>query len=117
MRSFAKCVFVSRMMFTKVLRSATAVALSVGLTASVPASARKKAPSASPKMSAAEECVKQQGGSYDPVRKKWLIHDYSEMGGTAKADALRECVSRKTGAPRSQISVPTYYIDRPGVNY
>jgi hypothetical protein len=68
-------------------------------------------------MSAAEECVKQQGGSYDPVRKKWLIHDYSEMGGTAKADALRECVSRKTGAPRSQISVPTYYIDRPGVNY
>jgi hypothetical protein len=96
---------------------AIALALIVGSTAAESATAKKRPPRASPSISAVEECVKQQGGSYDPVRKKWLIHDYSEMGGTAKADALRQCLSRKTGAPQNQISVPTYYIDRPGVNY
>jgi hypothetical protein len=105
------------MMLTKLLLSATAAGLIIGSTAVLSAPAKKRAPSTSPKISAVEECVKQQGGSYDPVSKKWLIHDYSEMGGTAKADALRECLSRKTGTPRHQIPVPTYYIDRPGANY
>ncbi len=96
---------------------AIALALIVGSTTAESATAKKRPPRASPGISAVEECVKQQGGSYDPVRKKWMIHDYSEMGGTAKADALRDCLSRKTGTARGQIPVPTYYIDRPGMSY
>ncbi len=114
MRFAAKCVSVPRMILTKFLLAATAVALIVGSTAAQSATARKKVPSISPKMSAVEECCKQQGGTYDTICH---IYSWSEHGPIGREDALRQCISSKTGLRRDQIPIHPRYIDRPGANY
>jgi hypothetical protein len=101
-------------MIANIVRSALLAALIFGPTAADAAPAKKRAPTTPPKMSAVEECCKQQGGTYEG---KCNIYTWSEHGGIGRQDALRQCISSKTGLRRDQIPIHTRYIDRPGANY
>ncbi len=105
--------FMPRMLRT-IVRSALMTALIFGPTATHAAPANKRALTTPPKMTGVEECCKQQGGTYNG---KCTIYDWSEDGSMGREDALRQCISQKTGARREQIPIRRTYTDRPGVNY
>ena len=54
---------------------------------------------------AAIECVKQSGGAYDPETKKWVLRS-TELHSQSVLEAVRDCISRRTGTPRIAIVIP-----------
>ncbi len=96
----------------KVVLVALAIIALAALLASS-ASAKKRAATVGAANSAVAECVKQHGGSYDPVTKRWSIYTLHEGYETAREDALRDCLARRLGVSRAQVPIGHRYIDRP----
>jgi hypothetical protein len=74
------------------------------LVVSIPAEAGKKG-ARSPANSAQIECFKQWGASYDSATKRWTMYA-TERDAMGRLDAVRDCIARKTGAPRKGITIP-----------
>ena len=104
-------------MLTKVLLPPFVVGSILGSSIVNSASAPRRVASTPTQASAVEECCKQQGGTYDPAMKRCAIYTFSEMAVAGAHDALRQCLSSKTGVRRDQIPIHTRYLDRPGSNY
>jgi len=97
-------------MRTKLLLSTFVVGSILGSTMVDSASEPRRPTSAPAKALAVEECCKQQGGAYDPAKKGCTVYTFSEMAVSATHDAIRQCLSSKTGIPRDQIPLNTRYI-------
>ena len=83
-------------------RLLSALAITI-FAAVVPAGAKDK-PAAKSAQAVAAECFKQNGYSYDPAKKTWNIIS-SDEGLVGKNDALRDCISRGTGIPRTAVPI------------
>jgi hypothetical protein len=79
----------------------------IGASAKTKPGARTTGPAAS--NSAIIECVKGSGGSYDPVRKMWIVQ-LDESSSTVRTDSLRHCIGRARGV--SPGSVPIREMSR-----
>jgi hypothetical protein len=69
-----------------------------------PAVAKKRAKPAQAN-SATIECFKQYGASIDPVTKQLTLYA-TERDGMSRLDAVRACISSKSGGPRNNIRIP-----------
>ena len=83
------------------------VTLLVVLISTVPAGAqKKKTRGGTGGLNAAIiECWKQHGAAYDPVKKKWILYT-TELNIAFIGDAIRRCISRRTGIPPGKIPIP-----------
>jgi hypothetical protein len=60
--------------------------------------------------SAVLECWKQHGARWDPNLQKWMTYPSPQLS-MVLADAIRACISRRTGIPRNQIPIPEIPIN------
>jgi hypothetical protein len=73
-------------------------------TASEPAHAQKRPKGANPpSSSAAAECFKKNGATYDAAKNRWILYLGEE--GTFRLDAVRKCISAATGVPAGGIRI------------
>jgi len=79
--------------------------------AGAPADAKKKTAPTDPRLSnsPATQCWKQYGAYYDERVRKWIVSP-SENAAMSLTDALRKCISEKTGIPVNQIRIPEMYL-------
>jgi len=82
------------------------IALLLVSLAAVPTDAQKQTTRARQEGSIRVECFKRYGAAYDATTKKWVLHIWSESDLISKLDAVRDCISRGTGIPRDQITIP-----------
>jgi len=94
----------------KQLLLSVAVILLVVLIGTVPAGAKKTRSGTGRLNAASLECWKQYGAAYDPVKKKWILFTSEEYTASI-GDAIRRCISRRTGIPPSKIPIPEEIID------
>jgi hypothetical protein len=79
-------------------------ALFVLAAADVPANAQKPAKNVSPSGAVVGECFKKHGGSFDPVRNRWVLR-MGEMDATPRLDAVRRCIADASGVPAGTIRI------------
>lgn len=84
--------------------AAIVITLSVVSVAALPAIAKKKTTRVSKLNAAIIECLKRSAAYYDPARKKWVLPS-GETNQITVQDAFRDCISRRTGIPRTQIPI------------
>jgi hypothetical protein len=73
--------------------------------AAASASSRTKRLGASQSRAASIECYKQHGAVYNSASKRWRLPALDERYLAATLDAVRDCVARATGIPRSAITI------------
>ena len=74
--------------------------------ATMPADAKKKTTRTGQSNTVVSECVKQNGGYYDPATRKWTIYSSRDAYSFGAAENLRKCIARGLGIPPSQVAIP-----------